>query len=420
MLAAALILTGRLGDRLGRRRVLSWGLIIFGLASWGTGLVTDVPALIIGRAFQGLGMGLVLPQILATIQSTSTGEHRARSLARFAAVSGVSTVAGQISSGVLLSADLFGLSWRPVMFLSALLALVLLGLSRLIPATRSEVPLSLDLGGAVLLSIALAGFVVSTTLFSTGVAPWPAAALLLITATAAYLFYRWERHQEQKGRIPLTPPSLFRVPALRMGLIMNLLFFSGYGAFMYEFSALTQNGLHYGGPGSGLAIMLFALSFVITSAYLNHIRRYLGQHTMLVGASAQLVSLSLLALEAFTEGGQLQAWHIQPVMMMCGAAQAMMFGPLINAVMAQIPTWAAGLSGGLFGTVQQLSFSLGIAVLGGLYGTLSRLQEFGLFTAFAVCLLIQVGASAIFAVLSWRLHRLPQTAQQSTPSPVLS
>lgn len=149
VLAAVLILAGRLGDRYGRRRVLAWGLIIFAFASIAAGLSPSVALLIASRAVQGIGIGLVLPQVLSTIQATSTGEKRVRALAVFAAIAGAGTVIGQMLSGVLLSADLFGLTWRPVMFLSAIVALIALCLTPLVRATKSEAPLSMDTLGAI-------------------------------------------------------------------------------------------------------------------------------------------------------------------------------------------------------------------------------------------------------------------------------
>ncbi|MBZ5869585.1 MFS transporter, partial [Escherichia coli] len=74
VLAAVLILAGRLGDRFGRRRVLAWGLSVFAVASVGAGLSNSVALLIVARVLQGIGIGLVLPQILSTIQATSSGE----------------------------------------------------------------------------------------------------------------------------------------------------------------------------------------------------------------------------------------------------------------------------------------------------------------------------------------------------------
>ncbi|GAA1049753.1 MFS transporter [Arthrobacter russicus] len=410
VLAAVLILAGRLGDRFGRRRVLAWGLLVFAVASVGAGLSNSVALLIVARVLQGIGIGLVLPQILSTIQATSSGEKRTIALARYAAIAGIGTVVGQMASGALLTADLFGLSWRPVMFLAAGVASISLALIRLVRPTRSDAPLSMDLWGAILLGLALAAFIVSMTLFSAGAAIWLAVVLLLAAVVVGGLFARREKSLESAGAIPLAPPSLFRVRALRMGLAMNLLFFTGYGAFMFEFSSLTQRGMHYSGLGSGLAIVLFALAFVVTSVYLHRISRRLGKHTMLVGAGFQLLALAALAVELLLEGSQVQQWHLQIALVLLGAAQAVMFGPLINTVMSQIPSWAAGLSGGLFSTVQQLAFSLGVAVLGGLYFTLSQLQQFGFFGGFVFCLAVQILVTVLFGLFSWHLHRHPATA----------
>ncbi|MCB8799060.1 MFS transporter, partial [Escherichia coli] len=125
----------------------------FAVASVGAGLSNSVALLIVARVLQGIGIGLVLPQILSTIQATSSGEKRTVALARYAAIAGIGTVLGQMASGALLTADLFGLSWRPVMFLAAVVASISLALVRLVRPTKSEAPLSMDLWGAILLGI---------------------------------------------------------------------------------------------------------------------------------------------------------------------------------------------------------------------------------------------------------------------------
>ncbi|ABY23393.1 putative transport protein [Renibacterium salmoninarum ATCC 33209] len=187
VLATVLILSGRLGDRFGRRQVLAWGLLIFAIASIGAGFSTTVTLLIVARVVQGIGIGLVLPQILSTIQATSTGEKRTRALAPYAAIAGAGTVIGQIISGVLLSANLFGLSWRPVMFVAALIALISLALVKLVRPTKSDAPLAMDAFGAVMLGIALAAFIVAMTLFSAGAVLWLAATLLVLAAVLGLL-----------------------------------------------------------------------------------------------------------------------------------------------------------------------------------------------------------------------------------------
>lgn len=413
LLAAILIFAGRLGDRFGRRRLFGLGLLLFAAASLAAAFSDSATFLIASRAAQGIGVGLLMPQILSTIQATSSGALRTRALAVFGAVSGLGTVAGQMVSGGVLSLNLFGQGWRPVMWLSAILALLIFAALRSAQATSSAAPLAMDGLGSVLLGFALASFVISMTLFSTGSVLWLAVTLLLGSALLGVLFARWELRLARAGKIPLAPPSLFKVPALRMGLAMNLLFYTGYGAFMFEFSSLTQRGMRYSGLSSGLAIVLFALAFVVTSFYLHRVTARLGKHTMLVGASAQIIALITLGVELMIEGLGVQQWHLQVALVLLGASQALMFGPLVQTVMSQIPSWAAGLSGGLFSTAQQLSFSLGVAVLGGVYFTLSQLEEIGFSGGFAVCMGIQAVAAAVFGVLAWRLHRPTNRAATS-------
>ncbi|NYE94924.1 MFS family permease [Psychromicrobium silvestre] len=412
LFAAVLILSGRLGDRFGRRRLFITGLVLFAATSVFTSLGSSLVPVIIGRAVQGLAVGLLWPQVLATIQTSFTGPLRAKAMSLYAAAVGLGTGVGQILAGALETVNLFGLGWRPVMWVSALIALVLAALSYRVRPSHSEAPLAMDRTGSVLLGLALACFVISLTLFTSGGVLWVAVLLLVVALLCGFLFLRWESRMESSGKIPLAPPSLLKVPALRTGLLMTVLFFGGYGGFLYQFSLLTQRGMHYSGLASGLALTLFVLSFAIASILIRKINQLLGKWTMLIGSLFQALAILALAIEFLTEGLDVQQWLEQLTLIVLGVGQAMMFGPLIETVLAQIPNWAAGLGSGLFSTAQQLGLSLGVAVLGGAFVVLFQLPAVGFALAFTICLGIQLLTSAVFGVLAWRL----QTSTNPNPN----
>src|SRR5690349_20971568 len=166
---SVLLITGaRLGDRLGHGRVHLAGLALFTAASLACGLAGGAGALIVFRLVQGAGSALMIPQVLSLIQRTFTGEARVRALGAYSAVIAVGAAAGQIVGGVLVSADLFGTSWRPVFLVNVPVGLVLLAVgARVLPrdggARRPRTsgagagvrPRGLDLPGLVLLGAAV-------------------------------------------------------------------------------------------------------------------------------------------------------------------------------------------------------------------------------------------------------------------------
>lgn len=112
--AMLLVLGGRLGDMIGRRRLFLWGLVAFGLTSLACGLAPDAGTLVAARVAQGAAAALLLPQVLATIQATTTGKRRAKAVSLYGGTAGVASAVGQVLGGLLVSVDLAGTGWRAV------------------------------------------------------------------------------------------------------------------------------------------------------------------------------------------------------------------------------------------------------------------------------------------------------------------
>ena len=111
---AVLLVTGaRLGDIVGHRRVFLGGLVLFTLASLGCGLASTAGLLIALRFAQGAGAAVMIPQVLSLIQRTHSGPARAGAMSLYSAVIAGGAVVGQLAGGLLISANLFGSSWRP-------------------------------------------------------------------------------------------------------------------------------------------------------------------------------------------------------------------------------------------------------------------------------------------------------------------
>ena len=121
-----LILAGRAGDLIGRRRMFIFGAGLFTLASLTCGLAPDIGVLIAARFVQGAGAAAMMPQIMSVIQVRFDGAARARALSAYTAVLSFGFVAGQVIGGVLVTANLFGEAWRPVFLVNVPIGLAVL------------------------------------------------------------------------------------------------------------------------------------------------------------------------------------------------------------------------------------------------------------------------------------------------------
>lgn len=214
-----LVTGGRLGDLAGRKRVFLAGVLGFTLASAWCSLAGSIGMLIAARVAQGMAAGLMVPQVLATIQVSFPPAERPRAYGLYGAVAGLAFSAAPILGGLLLTQDLWGLSWRsvflinlPVGVLAVAAGAVLLGES------RAERRPRLDLGGVAIVTTGL--LLVLYPLIQGNDLGWPAWTWLMTAAAlpvlAAFVWY--ERHQERRGLLPLVPVSLLRRRSFGAGL----------------------------------------------------------------------------------------------------------------------------------------------------------------------------------------------------------
>ncbi|MFD0330682.1 MFS transporter [Streptacidiphilus monticola] len=402
--AVLLVLGGRLGDLYGRRRLFQLGALAFGLTSLACGLAPTALTLVAARVAQGAASALMLPQVLATIQSATTGERKARALSVYGAVGGIAVVIGQVLGGVLLSADLFGTGWRFIFLVNVPVALAAVALSlRSVPETRSADPAPVDGHGTVLLAAALLALLVPLMEGRSLGWPWWTWALLAVFPLLLARFVRVERRQEAAGSVPLIPFSLLRLDSLRTGLTMAVPFFTGFGGFMMVMAVALQVGLHEGPVTSGLAMVPMAAGFFTASLSGPRLLSRFGSRVITVGALLQATGLAVLAATVFADWNGLSPLVLLPGMLVAGTGQGLVMPPLIRLVLSQVPAARAGVGGGILATTQQSSLALGVATLGTLF--LSFYPAWGMRDALALTLAVQLALTAGVVALSTRLPR---------------
>ncbi|WP_184568998.1 MFS transporter [Streptomyces zagrosensis] len=405
--AVLLVLGGRLGDMFGRRRLFLIGMAAFGLTSLACGLAPDAWTLVAARVAQGASAAFMLPQVLATIHSTTTGGRRARAIGLYGATAGLSMVAGQILGGVLVAADLWGTGWRSVFLVNVPVALIGLVLAmRSVPETRSNRPAAVDIPGTLLLAVSLITLLLPLT--EGRAAGWPLWTWLLLGTfpIAAVLFYVVERRADRAGKVPLVPPSLFALPGLRRGLVLVLPFSIGFGGFMFVIAVALQQGMDYGPVAAGMALVPMAVAFFLVSLAGPRIVAKYGSRVVTVGALIQGVGIAIVLLTVAHGWPDLGVAELAPGMAVAGIGQAMQLPVLFRIVLADVPNDRAGVGSGVMVTAQQSALALGVATLGTLF--LSRAASVGMRDALITTLAVQLAGVAVTALLSLRLPRAVQ------------
>ncbi len=397
--AALLVVGGRLGDIVGRRRVFAIGLASFTTASLACGMAPDVWFLLGARLWQGASAALIVPQVLATFHATLQGPklHRAQSL--YGAAAGLAIAVGQLAGGLLVTINIAGTTWRPIFWVNVPIGLAtLIAVPRVVPATRSRHPATIDTGGTLLFTATLVALLVPLAEGQTEA--WPAWTWILLSCAPILAFFTivFERRFESRGGVPLLPPSLLKTRSMHRGLLLQLLFMLAYGALMFVFALTVQDGLHADPLQSGLAIVPMAVTFFTGSLFTPKVvRRFGGRMTVALGATVNGIGLIGLVVVVTDNWPHVSLLSLAPALAVAGFGQALVFGSLFRLVLSDVPHHHAGVGGGVLVTIQQSGLALGVATIGTLY---LSLENHGISQAFAAAGAAQIAIMAVLAIAS--------------------
>jgi MFS family permease len=364
---AVLLVSGaRLGDLLGHRRIFLVGLALFAVASLGCGLAGSTTQLVGLRLVQGVGAALMIPQVLSLIQRTFTGQSRAKAMSAYSAVLALGVVAGQIAGGLLISADLFGATWRPVFLVNVPIGIVLLlAGARLLPAGRGDAGRGLDVPGLLLLIPAVLALVLPLVLGQPE--HWPAWGWLCLAGSVALFagFAAAERRLEASGGSPLVPARVLGLPGVRTGIIALFAVMTVFGGMFFVLALHLQGGLGESPLRAGLTFVPAAASFAVVSLNWQRLPDWVRPWLPIAGFAGVASGLAILA-EALRGGGPGGFW-LYLALALIGTSMASAFSPLMTSVLMRVPVRDAADATGVVVTVNQLALVTGVATFGALY-----------------------------------------------------
>lgn len=406
--AAGMITGGRLGDIFGHRRVFILGMAGFGITSALCGLSASGWTLIGGRLLQGVTAAMMVPQVLALITACFPPHERRRALGWFGVTIGVGALAGQVIGGLLLQADVFGLGWRAIFFVNIPVAIITVALAiRYLPARSFVKRTPLDVPGAIGTAVTL-GLVLFPLIAgrSTGWSWWT-WAMLLAAVLAGFLTIGWERRLERRQGHPVLPVTLFRIPAFRAGLLLGLVTFGWYFAFVFCTTLLLQNGLGLDALHAGLMFAPTGLAFAVASLAARRFAQRHGAGTIAVGQCISALTLASMLTLCVTRGGDITPIQMIVPMAVIGIGNGISMPAIIGEVLHQIPTRQAGSASGVLTTAQQFASAAGIATIGGLYfATLTNHTRTNNVSAEALSIICELALSTVAIVTAlWLGHR---------------
>jgi EmrB/QacA subfamily drug resistance transporter len=360
-----LLLTGRLGDRFGPKRMLLAGLVIFTVASLWCGLATDPGMLIAARAVQGLGAAAMTPQTLAFISRLFPPDKRRGPITVWGAVAGVAIITGPVLGGLLVQQ----ISWRWIFLINVPIGLASLALAMVfLPDWQPHRRLRFDAPGALLASAGLFALVFGVQngqhyhwgeiAGPIGVPHMIGAGLLLLAA----FVWRLRRQQHAAAVEPLVPVKLFTGSVFgNANLVHGALGFATTGMFL-PLVIYLQTVLGLSALESSLLTAPMAVSAGLAAAVVGRRWNRLGaNHFVLFGLGTLSAATIVLAWQAEPNTAPMA---LVPGLFVAGLGIGCVYSPLTNAAMATVPNDLVGAASGVFNTSRQVGGVLGSAASG--------------------------------------------------------
>ena len=395
-LAALILLGGALGDHQGRRRWLVIGTALFGAASLLCALAPSLEVLLAGRALQGIGAALLLPNSLALLNGAYEGEARGRAVGIWAAAGAMSAAVAPLIGGWLVE----HVGWPAIFYINLpfVAAAIAIALAR-VDEVRQRGGCPLDFEGSALATLALGGITYGLTLWSAHgrLDPVSAAAIAVGIAFAA-AFVLVERHKGKGATIPLAYFGQRDFSAL------NLMTFLLYGAFtgallLLPYVLISEGG--YSPIEAGLAMLPLAILITLGSPVMGKLGARMGPLWPLtigplIVAAGLLVGTRIAADQSY--------WtSVFPSVTLMALGMAIAVAPLTSSVLASVDSQHTGMVSGFNSALSRTGGLIAIALLGAVLAA----QGAALMSAFAMALVIAaitaaLGGLAAFIGLSKR------------------
>jgi EmrB/QacA subfamily drug resistance transporter len=356
-LSALLLLGGALGDGYGRRRLLISGIALFAVSSLACALAASLPVLLVGRMFQGVGAAMLMPNSLAILGATFSGEAKGRAIGIWAATGAAMGALGPVLGGWLI--DTIG--WRTIFLLNLPLASGAILLAwKFVPADSQRPNHLLDIWGGLLATASLAA---TTWALTVGAGPggWtvPAVGAAVLATALIAGFLGFERRM---GDNAMTPLSLFGSKTFVGLTLLTLLLYGALGGLFVLLPFLLIRAAHYSATQAGAALLPLPLVLAILSPAMGALAGRVGARWLLA-VGPLVVSLGFgMLLRIDVHAGYLM--EVFPALLVIAFGLSAAVAPLTTAVLGSVDNRHVGSASGLNSAVARTGGLVATALVG--------------------------------------------------------
>ncbi len=366
-LGALILVAGSLSDIFGRKRILSWGVIGFGITSLLCAASLTIEQLIAARALQGVFGALLVPSSLALIISSFSGKAQGKAIGSWTAWTGISFIIGPLVGGFLVD----NFSWQWVFIINVIPTIVTLLLMTKLKVDAPREKTAVDIVGALLCTLGLAGTVFALIEQPTWGWNNPVIYMPLVLGIALLvIFVFYERHHKQ----PMLPLELFKVRDFSVGNIATVAIYAGLSVSTFLIAIFVQQVGHYSALSAGLSLLpVTIVMFFLSSRFGALAGKYGPRFFMATGPL--VAAFGFLLFLRVDE--QVAYWtQIFPAVIVFALGLSMTVAPLTSAVLGHIDQKHAGIGSAVNNAVSRIAGLIAVAAIGLVTGTTLTLEGF--------------------------------------------
>jgi EmrB/QacA subfamily drug resistance transporter len=362
--AVLLIAGARIGDIFGRRRMFLLGAAGFIVFSAACAVSQDIAMLIAFRALQGGFGALMIPQGFGILKEVFNDEELGRATRLFGPTTGLAMLGAPILAGALIDANLWNVGWRLVFLINVPIGLIALPFAfRSLPSGISHPDLKLDVVGVWLVGLALVAIIYPLIQGQTD--GWPVWTFVLLGA-GAFLLFVFVRYERRRSHNALIEPSLLTNRIYLSGIAVMLSLFGAFGGLLLCVSLYGQLGQGWSPIHAGLTLTPMVVGLIVGMVVSGALVKRLGRHLLHIGILLIAIGVATLAL-MLTGVQSASTWDLAPGLVLVGAGVGTVLGQIIEFILASVRMNEVGSASGVMEASQQLSTSLGVAILGTIF-----------------------------------------------------
>lgn len=362
MLASLILIGGTLGDKLGRKKILMWGILVFITGSAACGFATSVVLLISFRMLQGLGGALMIPGSLSLISSSINEKERGKAIGTWSAFTTVVTIGGPVLGGALADAGW----WRYIFFINipiGVAALLMLGW-QVKESRDTDSDKTLDYGGSITIALGLAALTYGfLSLPVIGLNNWQVYLSLATGVLLLILFIVIE----QKSRHPMMPLHLFSNTNFSGANLLTFFLYAGLSAGMLFLSLNLVQVQGYSQLQSGLTFLPFTVLMISSARLAGSLSDKYGPKLFLViGPAVAGTGLLILSFVQQTNGPATYWTTFFPGILIFGLGMSFTVVPLTSTVMGSVSDHLSGTASGVNNAITRIANVFANAIFGAL------------------------------------------------------